>query len=196
MDYFRLSFVTAPASEGEDIEYVTRQTCSDCGLRFVPIRDRYLVPEDTVAQLHLEVEDTHLPPAFEAAGLLVTQIRIAEKLARKTITGFEVRPVQITNYESGLPIADYAWLAITGRCATNSVWDRPVSTCATCGMERTEPVRSTQRIITILDPKPTMDLIRSRERSAGIMVSDTLRRLLLTMVPEDENELEFKKLHG
>jgi hypothetical protein len=189
MKFFGIDFATAPATEGELIEYVTRVTCDDCGLRAVPISNRYLVPEDTVSSLHLETEDSKLPDIFVAAGMLISTAEIAQKLCAEVISGFEIRSVRITNCETGKTVNEYVWLAVTGRCETNPVWHKVLSRCKMCGMEKTEAVSTNTRIATILRPLPTTDVFRSRERSVGIIVSDKVRELLLASAP---GQVEFK----
>lgn len=191
MKFFAIEFATAPATEGEDIDYVTRVTCDDCGLRAVPISSRYLVPEDTVSNLHLETEDSELPNIFEAAAMLISKAEIAQRLTAAAISGFEIRPVRITNCETDTTVNDYVWLAVTGRCETNAVWCKVLSRCTTCGMEKTESVSTITRIATILNPLPTTDVFRSRERSVGIIVSDKVRELLLAAVP---GQVKFKAI--
>lgn len=191
MKFFAIDFATAPATEGEGFEYFTRVTCDDCGLRAVPISSQYLVPEDTVSKLHLETEDSELPDIFEAAEMLVSNTEVAQRLSAKAISGFEIRPLQITNYETDRTVNDYVWLAVTGRCETTPVWHKVVSRCTTCGMEKTEPVNTTTRIAKILNPLPTTDIFRSREPSVGIIVSDKVRDLFLAAFP---GQVEFKAI--
>ncbi len=194
MDFYRLSFITAPATEGEDFEYLSGRTCADCGLRCFPITHQFLVPEDTVSVLHLEADDSALPSIFEAAGMLVAQDQIVKAMSKAGITGFDVRPVMISIAESDPSVSCYRWLAITGRCTTNPVWERVVSVCPTCGMEKTERVTSSQRIVTIVDPKPTTDFFRSRERAAGIMITEVVRGFLVSTLSKLEDEVHFSKL--
>jgi hypothetical protein len=191
MDYFAINFATAPAWESEDFAYVARTTCEVCGLNSLHIFNRYLVPEDTVEKLSLETEDETLPEIFEAAGMLIAKKTLAEELESEGISGFSIRPVNIISLTGNKSICDYAWLAIHGRCETNSVWSRVVSRCPKCGMERTEPVNSSIRRIVIQEPLPMEDIFRTRERNAGIIISSKLHDLLQAKYSE---HLNFKAI--
>ncbi|NQV23131.1 MAG: hypothetical protein HQ518_02090 [Rhodopirellula sp.] len=194
MEYFKLSFESAPCDEGEGTKYVKRQACDKCGVHAVPISESYFVPEDGVEALALESYDSDLPGIFEAAGMLIARTQFAEAIARERITGFKLRPVHILDASNDVPISGYSWLVVTGRCESNPVWRRTVRVCPQCQMETTEPVQAATRRVTILNPKPVEDVFRSREQLAGIMVSDAARIAIVSLFPDHSNEISFSPL--
>jgi len=190
VEFYEIKFDEAPAWEGEDFAYVPRKTCDECGLKAIAVSSQFLVPEDTVASLSLETEDDNLADLFEAAGMLIAKVSLAKQMESEGITGFHIRSATILNTDTNMSLDDYVWLAIHGRCETNPVWHQVISRCSICQMEKTEAVRSSVRKVVIRKPLPSVDIFRSRERNAGIMVSGKFREVLLNKI----EQVEFKSI--
>lgn len=191
MDVFMLRFPSAPASEGDGIIHVPRRLCEKCGLKGVPISDKFLVPEDSINILDLYADTANLPDIFEAGGMLICTSELAHKLRSHRFSGFSERPVRISNAETGEQVRDYIWVVVDGRCETSPVWRKVISRCTECGMDKTSPIDSLTRTPFILGELPACDFLRSQERAVGIIVSDQVKAFLSNEYPK---QVEFKQI--
>ncbi len=195
MSYYRLQFQAAPAEEGERFEYKTHEPCSQCGFRFIEYSRDFQVPEDRVRRFHLELWDELEEPLFLGADLLVARTDFAEEMVKAGLTGYRLEEARVTLRDRPkVVLPSYQWVIITGRCRTNDVWRRVVSTCPQCHGTFTEPVKSPVRNAYLRLPLPEHDLSRARERLVGIVVSQRFKDFLTGVCPEYERFVELKEI--
>ena len=156
MAFYRLDFDSAPATESDRTTFATNERCFECGSNGPRVSSQFLVPEDSVETLVVEVFDAFPPPLFEVSGLLVAADWIVAELSSEFITGFERRPVTILSGANSDEILGFTWISITGRCTTHPVWHRAMFRCPICRHARTESVTAQHRRVIILPPVPTI----------------------------------------
>ena len=195
--YFTIDF-KSPAEEGNSWQYVdlSAAVCLDCGLRPLPYRNRFHVPDDMVVRADAGVWGYAEPPLLECAGILLARDDVAAVLAANGLTGFEFRAASVSRLDDGQgdqTLLSYRWVVVTGRCDTTPIWQRVVGCCDTCGTALTESVERTTRSWALQAVHPSgVDICRARETCVGVIVSGRFKDLLVRHDPRAAEVATFK----
>lgn len=187
--YFAIDFLAAVAEEGDGWQSVDLSfpVCAVCGRRRLPFMNRYHVRDDDVVRVDAGMWGYVDHPLLECAGIMLAREDVANALTESGLTGFEIRKASVSRLDNELretSLPEYHWVVVTGRCDITPIWERVVGSCDSCGAVLTERVYKTTRSWALQATDPHgVDVCRTREASAGILVSARLRDFLVRQDP-------------
>jgi len=191
MKYYNFLLNQESGEEGDKFKYKERKECTICGLKYLDFIKDFPTPEDSIEILNIRLYKKPAIPIFFATGCLFSSEEIADEMIENGFTGF-IKLSSILTIDE-IDFANFVCLQITGRCKTNDIWDRVISTCSKCNESEIQSIYSQTRETKLLS-LPDSDFNRARERMAGIIISYRIKEYLINKFQDNTSLFKFNEI--